>query len=784
MIGAFGGSLGQAANGVIGSGNYTLNITSEDGSASSPLAGVKTLEVKLDGKLVDTITTSCPEPRGVPAEGCFGLNGSWTMNGQSVGAGPHTITVVARDWVGNESSAKSMQVTVNEAAYEPLGPGAVNLETGDFKLNPTDVSVAAGPATLSVSRVYDSRKLVSGEPLGPSWSLSLPDSEADGEWHSLTPLSNGNVALTAANGSEVVFEHSGSGYVSPAGFQTDTLSSSGGEYQLTDAQGNYTRFAQPSSGAAYLPSKVVQASSAGGLNKVTDLYTTKEGEAVPSEVIGPEPSEGACTKELVKGCRALTFEYATSTTAKEGEAESNWGEYKGRLAKIYLNAWEPSKGEMVKLAVAEYAYDDSKGRLRAEWNPQVEATTDCGKTCPPLKTTYGYSNGDPAIPYSNLVTALTPAGEESWVFTYGTTTGDANPGRVLKVRQAPASSKCETGCSTTPLTKTGEPRLSGAAEVGVRMAVSNGEWSSAPVGFGYQWKDCNTGGGECAPILGATNANYTPSSSDLGHKLVAEVTATNGGGSVAVSTSASAVVVAKPADYEQTIDSGNSLNAVSCFAAAGPECVVSDSKGNAFYATSVSATAEAAWKAWSGPSGESPSQAVECPSSSLCLLADGKEKAGGKLYYATSLGGSWSEALNPLYGVDAITCTSVSFCVDGQNGAGSFRYSTNPASTSWTGEEQGEGSVKSVSCLQTVFCASVTGNGELRVATSTSQIESSSWKETHIDTNTLDGIACLSASSCVGVDSAGDVLNIKIESNGAATATEQDIAGSVALRRR
>jgi len=239
--------------------------------------------------------------------------------------------------------------------------------------------------------------------------------------------------------------------------------------------------------------------------------------------------------------------------------------------------------------------------------------------------------------------------------------------------------------------------------------------------------------------------------------------------------------VAVPPSYTQTIDTGNSLNAASCIPTT-TDCVVSDSKGNALYSTNVSTTSSATWHSWSGPTEQSPSQAVDCPSSTVCLLADGKETAGGKLYYASSLGGTFTEAYTPSYGVDAITCASSSFCVDGQDAWGYFRYSTNPASTSWTVEEQDETeatSMKGVFCLSSSFCAIADSKGKVHVATSTSQIESSSWKETDVDgTSALDGVACISTTSCVAVDGAGDVLNLAISSEGVATAVKHDLDGT------
>jgi RHS repeat-associated protein len=546
VIGELSGSLWKAAGGVIGNGSYALSFDPVDGSKASPQSGMHTVEILVDGKLVDTDKTGCAMPKGPPAEACYGLSSSWTMNGQAYGAGTHTVTVVAKDWAGNESS-KSFTVTVNEAAYQPVGPGAVNLVTGDYKLSATDVSIPAGDASLSVSRTYDSRSLTQGAsgPLGPQWLLSLPDAAA-GAWQSLNPLPNGSVAVYGEHGEQIIFTpKEGGGYNSPAGYQTDTLTTGTPgtlEYIITDSQGGYTKFAQPENGAPYVPISVVQATdSTGGLDKVTDSFTTKEGITEPTEVVGPEPSEGACTVKLVQGCRALTFKYATSTTAT-GEGSSEWGEYKGRLVTVYLTAWEPVKGEMSKpIAVAEYAYD-KQGRLRAEWDPRLAQ---------PLKSTYGYDG-------ENHVTAVTPPGEESWALTYGTGGGQANTGRLLKVTRAPAATPLWKGIATK---NTEVPKLSGKPAVGTAIGVSKGVWTNEPIAYGYQWEECNAKGEKCSAIIGATNANFTPPPGNEGYTLVAVVTATNGDGSVSATSAASAVVGSEgvegtqyPAEPGDTVD--------------------------------------------------------------------------------------------------------------------------------------------------------------------------------------------------------------------------------------
>ncbi len=174
---------------------------------------------------------------------------------------------------------------------------------------------------------------------------------------------------------------------------------------------------------------------------------------------------------------------------------------------------------MEEVPVAQYAYD-RLGRLRAEWDPRIS---------PALKTSYGYDS-------ENHVSAVTPPGQESWALTYGTSAGDPNAGRLLKVTRSPASAALWNGEAPK---NTEAPKLSGTPVIGVSLGLSHGAWSGSPIVYGYQWEDCNAEGAGCAPIPGATNQNYTVKEGDVGHRLVAVVTATNGGGSAATPSSAS-----------------------------------------------------------------------------------------------------------------------------------------------------------------------------------------------------------------------------------------------------
>jgi hypothetical protein len=233
------------------------------------------------------------------------------------------------------------------------------------------------------------------------------------------------------------------------------------------------------------------------------------------------------------------------------------------------------------------------------------------------------------------------------------------------------------------------------------------------------------------------------------------------------------------------IDTGNSLNAVSCVPAT-TECVVSDSKGNALYSTGVTTSADATWTLWSGPAGISPSEAITCPSSSLCMLADGEaaEPPGGNMYYATSLGGAWNEAFSPVFGVDAISCASRSLCVTGQ-GEGERRYSTKPDSEEWEAILPSEptealGEITAVDCLTTSFCAAVDSTGNVYLANTAAKIkEAAGWKSTDVDgTTALHGVACTATTSCLAVNGTGEVLDLTIDGSGGAAVSKHDIDGT------
>jgi hypothetical protein len=73
--------------------------------------------------------------------------------------------------------------------------------------------------------------------------------------------------------------------------------------------------------------------------------------------------------------------------------------------------------------------------------------------------------------------------------------------------------------------------------------VSPGGWSGRqPIRLSYAWLRCNSTGGECAAIPGATGRSYRLTSSDVNRKLRVNVTARNAIGTTTVLSSESGVV--------------------------------------------------------------------------------------------------------------------------------------------------------------------------------------------------------------------------------------------------
>ncbi|HEX5853552.1 MAG TPA: hypothetical protein VFY36_10715, partial [Solirubrobacteraceae bacterium] len=186
----------------LGEKPYVLKGEATDGEGSTVASsGMKSVALFVDGHEFGTASPGC-----TVAKGQCTASTTWTVNGSELGAGQHDIQLVALDKAGNEARLDE-PITIRHSTPVALGPGSVDLESGDFALSASDVSLGSG---LTVGR-NDSSRAATGTigAFGPEWSIGLSSTE------SLVELVNGSVILTAANGSKSIFAALGEGKFQP-----------------------------------------------------------------------------------------------------------------------------------------------------------------------------------------------------------------------------------------------------------------------------------------------------------------------------------------------------------------------------------------------------------------------------------------------------------------------------------------------------------------------------------------------------------------------------------------
>jgi hypothetical protein len=522
---------GLPSNGVISEAQYHLQARATDGTAPITSSGVKRLEIGVEGYAIPggKVGTCTPGP-------CT-ATGEWTINGETFGAGKHTLTVVAEDYAGNVEK-KEYTFTVRHAGAMSVGPGSVDPITGALHLSASDVSIGGGFGSLGLSRSYDSRQLTAGAQgsLGPQWKLSISGSQE------IEQEPTGSVTLVSASGGRTTFEPNGKGgFISPKGDESLVLEAEKeGEkvkrYLLKDpAQGTTVKYTQLGSEGPWVIESSEDALSKTNGEKQVIEWERLEGVTRPKLALAPAPTGVTCAptvknpEELAVGCRALSFTYATETTAT-GEAPSEWKAYKGRLEKVAFTAANKYKS-METRTVAEYSYD-KQGRLRAEWDPRIS---------PALKTTYGYDA-------EGHVVAVNPPGQEPALLHYGTTASDPSAGRLLSVTRPPAGTSSQLKEQNAKAMPTNEspPTLSTTSPaIGATLSISsNGTWSNSPLAYSDAWEDCYTRESKetCTAIPGAVNSTYTPQARDAGYTLRAQVTGVNADGTTSAETTATSAV--------------------------------------------------------------------------------------------------------------------------------------------------------------------------------------------------------------------------------------------------
>jgi RHS repeat-associated protein len=347
-------------------------------------------------------------------------------------------------------------------ATAPIGPGSVDLLTGNFTVSRTDVSIPGFGSTLEFTRTHSSRDVGSVEKpgaLGQGWKPGVPVEEAGGaEWRSVREVAvsaqekeeglSDYAILTDLEGYEYAFEKTGEKtYATPPELTGLTLVHETGEFKLTDPGGNQTVFKNSEGGSEYLPTAITQ--TGGSANSTQMSYELLSGGIRRLKmIIAPTATGLTCSESTAKsevGCRSLSFTY------KDGSKEEPV--FKGERLKEITYYGPTGANTMSSWVVAHYNYN-SEGRLTEEWDPRVS---------PALKETYAYESG-------GQLKTITPPGQEPWTMEYGTVDEEEANGRLMNVKRASLIVSPSVAQTTiaygVPVSGSGAPYEMGGTEVG------------------------------------------------------------------------------------------------------------------------------------------------------------------------------------------------------------------------------------------------------------------------------------------------------------------------------
>jgi hypothetical protein len=169
-----------------------------------------------------------------------------------------------------------------------------------------------------------------------------------------------------------------------------------------------------------------------------------------------------------------------------------------------------------------------------QWQRCTNDGLSCGDIAGATEKTYTLATGD----VTHAVRVIVTAGNAD-----GKTAAPSDPTEAVSAKNGPTNSV--------------KPALSGPAQVGEELSVTNGTWSPTPTAFGRQWQRCEDDGTACRNIVGATGSTYGVRTADVGHRLRARIAARTSGGVAYALSGTTGVIAGTPTGTTTTTVQGN-----------------------------------------------------------------------------------------------------------------------------------------------------------------------------------------------------------------------------------
>lgn len=148
---------------------------------------------------------------------------------------------------------------------------------------------------------------------------------------------------------------------------------------------------------------------------------------------------------------------------------------------------------------------------------------------------------------TSVTTSFTAGGLKcGTVYYLGVDAYDAAGNHSITTTVIGSTSPCPVVVYASPPTDSSPPTITGTAQEGQTLSATTGTWTGSPTFYAYQWQRCDSSGGSCSAITGATATSYVLTASNVGSTLRVSVTATNAGGSATAVSAQTPVVAAVP----------------------------------------------------------------------------------------------------------------------------------------------------------------------------------------------------------------------------------------------